>query len=724
MATTTAISPSGVYTDWNTGPEAAPYIKRSKYLAAALQGMQDSGQHIQSYPELGLKLLANAVLAYGDKRNDEKLKAAQQKDIGNEMSNMLTSLGGSSAPASPAATIATPDTAQPDTTIAAAPQSAPITSSELAPATPAAMGRPSRDLDLLARTLIGEAGNQGPQGQQAVAQVILNRAKQSGQPIADVIMAKGQFEPWNNPQKRSQLLQLDPNSPQYQEALTNAQAVLNGSAQLPPEIAGADHFYAPKAQAALGRPTPSWDNGTGIDLGGHRFFNLNGGQSPAPSAPPQGSAPPAPMGAPPQPQMANAQPQLSMPELAGPQGGPQPFQIAQNGGLPPMPSSAMGGAPAAPQAPPGGHGATADEIALIKSLMGSGNPQKVEAARQLALKIQQRIAAPPSYKIQMINGVPAYVPEDPRDGGMLPIQVPDSFRSQTQSAESAGIPAPHGTTYTVDPLGNRTAIYTPAPGYQQNGSGLAPIQGGPNDPRAPQNAYSAPYKIEGAPGLYVNSPTGKPELAAASEYGPAQLAELRNNILKSDEYKTATESYEAFQAMRDNVGKANGMSAYSIRDTFARAINPGAVARVGTIQAIEHAQGVPEQIKSFLLNLKGEGNMSPEVQQQILDATLPFVKANMNSAQRLNQSNADYAHRHHIDPLDVTAPLPELPGRFVVPKVAPNGSNPLPGNGAPAGHNGVGGVPARPVPGGPPVKAPDGHSYTVDQNGRYYRVDP
>jgi spore germination cell wall hydrolase CwlJ-like protein len=732
MATTNAMSPSGVYTDWNTGPEAAPYIKRSKYLAAALQGMQESGKSIQSYPELGLKLLSQAILSYGDKKNDEKLKGAQQKDIGNEMSTMLTSLGGGATP-SPSApdTSMSPQMAMGDTSIAPAPQSAPITSTDLPSLAPPTTAKSSRDLDLLARTLLGEAGNQGPQGQQAVAQVIVNRAKQSGQPISDVIMAKGQFEPWGNPRTRAQLEAIDTNSPQYQDALTNAQAVLNGSAQLPPAVAGADHFYSPTSQAKLGRPPPSWDNGSGTDMGGHRFFGLGyGGQPPvAPGAPPQGmpqspQAPPAPPPMQQQPQMAQTPPQLSMTELAGPQGGAQPFQVAQNGGLPPMPSSAMGGAPAAPQPPQGGHGATPDEIALIKSLMASNNPQKVEAARSLALKIQQRIAAPPSYKIQMVNGVPAYVPEDPRDGGMLPIQVPGSFRSQTQSAESAGIPAPHGTTFNVDPLGNRTQVYAPPTGYQQGPNGLAPIQGGPNDPHAPQNAYSAPYKIEGAPGLYVNSPTGKPEQAATAEYGPGQLAELRNGILKSDDYKTATESYEAYQAMRDNVGKANGMSAYSVRDTFARAINPGAVARVGTIQAIEHAQGVPEQIKSFMLNLQGEGNMSPEIQQQILDATLPFVQANMRSVQSLNRSNADYAKRHHIDPADVTAPLPPLPDRFVLPKVQGNGSDTLSHDGGAPANSGVGGIPARPRPGQAPVQAPDGNYYIADPKrpGKYLRV--
>jgi spore germination cell wall hydrolase CwlJ-like protein len=301
--------------------------------------MQESGKSIQSYPELGLKLLSQALLSYGDKKNDAKLKAAQQTDLGNETTSMLAGLTGASpAPAdAPAASMAF--ASEQDPSLTSAPTSAPITSSPLAPV---AAPKSSRDLDLLARTLIGEAGNQGDQGQQAVAQVIKNRADKSGMTIPDVIMAKGQFEPWGNPKTRAKLEGLDPNSPQYQAALTNAQAVMGGTAQLPPNVAGADHFYSPTAQAALGRPNPSWDNGTGADLGQHRFLSLGynappgyqpqGGQG---QPPPQGGMPP--MGQPPGPQAPA--PQLSMPELAqGPQGGPQPFQVAQNGGLPPMPS--------------------------------------------------------------------------------------------------------------------------------------------------------------------------------------------------------------------------------------------------------------------------------------------------------------------------------------------------------------------------------------------------
>jgi len=126
------------------------------------------------------------------------------------------------------------------------------------------------DLDYLVRTVYGEAANQGPVGQQAVAAVIRNRAMQGKQSFRDVVLAKNQFEPWGS--RANELRGLDPNSPKYQRILQAVRPVVDG--ELPDPTNGATHFYAPKAQAALGRKAPSWDNGTGVDLGDHRFFKL------------------------------------------------------------------------------------------------------------------------------------------------------------------------------------------------------------------------------------------------------------------------------------------------------------------------------------------------------------------------------------------------------------------------------------------------------------------
>jgi len=138
--------------------------------------------------------------------------------------------------------------------------------------TPASSGAKSlsRDEDLAVRTIIGEAKGEGARGWEGVADVIRNRSKQSGKSFADVVLAPGQFEPWSS--RKKELESYDSSSPIFQQVARTVLPVLRGEKRGP--AGDATHFYGPASQAALGRPAPSWDNGKGIDIGNHRFFNL------------------------------------------------------------------------------------------------------------------------------------------------------------------------------------------------------------------------------------------------------------------------------------------------------------------------------------------------------------------------------------------------------------------------------------------------------------------
>jgi hypothetical protein len=127
------------------------------------------------------------------------------------------------------------------------------------------------DRDRVIRTVVAEAGNQGPVGMQSVAGVIRNRAVNGGfggNTPSGVVTAPNQFEPWNTAEGRARMEAIDPNSAQYRQAASALDRAYTGD----DPTGGATHFYAPKAQAALGRAAPSWDDGTGRDIGDHRFF--------------------------------------------------------------------------------------------------------------------------------------------------------------------------------------------------------------------------------------------------------------------------------------------------------------------------------------------------------------------------------------------------------------------------------------------------------------------
>jgi spore germination cell wall hydrolase CwlJ-like protein len=133
------------------------------------------------------------------------------------------------------------------------------------------------DLEIMARTLYGEARGEIPAGQIAVAWCIRNRAEidlhQDGRPdwwgegIAGVCQKPFQFSCWNaSDPMRPKLLAAS--SAQLKDCLAACFAVLTGEA--PDPTGGATHYYADTI------PTPRWALGRSpvAAIGAHRFFRL------------------------------------------------------------------------------------------------------------------------------------------------------------------------------------------------------------------------------------------------------------------------------------------------------------------------------------------------------------------------------------------------------------------------------------------------------------------
>jgi spore germination cell wall hydrolase CwlJ-like protein len=241
--------------DFNADPDIA--LKRQFAALLMKQGMDTSP--VQHWTQ-GAARLAQALVA--------KKQMGELKEEGTKTRKTLadTLLGnGAAEPASPAAP------AQPlsPTSNTAGKVYA---NNEASPLDPPG----GTERDMLARALLAEAGNQGPQGMQAVANVVRNRAVSGqfgGDTPSGVLQKPSQFEPFNTEQGRAKMAGMDPNSPQFQQALVAIDRAYTGD----DPTKGATHFYAPKAQAALGRDAPKWDNGQGRDIGDHRFFGGAGG---------------------------------------------------------------------------------------------------------------------------------------------------------------------------------------------------------------------------------------------------------------------------------------------------------------------------------------------------------------------------------------------------------------------------------------------------------------
>ncbi|WP_226552980.1 cell wall hydrolase [Celeribacter naphthalenivorans] len=148
----------------------------------------------------------------------------------------------------------------------------------------AAIGQPSGDRDLLAKTLMAEAGGEGAQGMLAAGAVIDNRRKTGGygDGFDGVIMKPGQFSAWNgvtgyaNGQGGLDMARMKPSEDAYRVA----DAILSGQYQDP--TGGATHYYNPAAA------NPAWGQKAGGDwqrIGNHVFGFADAGRGGAPSQP-------------------------------------------------------------------------------------------------------------------------------------------------------------------------------------------------------------------------------------------------------------------------------------------------------------------------------------------------------------------------------------------------------------------------------------------------------
>lgn len=124
-------------------------------------------------------------------------------------------------------------------------------------------------LDVLARTLWGEARGEGEAGMCAVASVILNRAARPGwwgRSVAEICLKPHQFSCWlpGDP-NRDAMLAVDGSDPQFRLAQRIAAAALAGG--LTDATGGATHYHA----AGI---APAWIRGRAPEriIGRHLFY--------------------------------------------------------------------------------------------------------------------------------------------------------------------------------------------------------------------------------------------------------------------------------------------------------------------------------------------------------------------------------------------------------------------------------------------------------------------
>lgn len=260
--------------------------------------------------------------------------------------------------------------------------------------------------------------------------------------------------------------------------------------------------------------------------------------------------------------------------------------------------------------------------------------------------------------VSVLTGIPANQPVDLKDDATLAKVANAIFSVENGPAVWKAYQSGQGRAPQALPA-QAPAAAAPAaaggPGWHEAG---------------PAERIAPPHAVPGLPGLYQEDPEGKLQQMPDTAYGPGQTIELQKNVTGSPEYQQAQAALSAYKAMMANGATMTGPSAYAILDTFARAINPGAVARPQVIDTIEKNLGIPAHVVGAMLNATGQGNLSPDARQQIIDAVVPFAQSHWDQANALNERNRAFAQRHGINPEDVVGPLDRRPERFVInPKV-------------------------------------------------------
>lgn len=128
------------------------------------------------------------------------------------------------------------------------------------------------DLEVLARTLWGEARGEGMEGMAAVANVVMNRVFAPGHPFGEgvqgVCLKPWQFSCWNPHDPNYPLLttEREPGGHAWDEAKVLASAALDGL--LPDRTDGATHYVV----ASIEKPGWSFTMDRTTVIGHHAFY--------------------------------------------------------------------------------------------------------------------------------------------------------------------------------------------------------------------------------------------------------------------------------------------------------------------------------------------------------------------------------------------------------------------------------------------------------------------
>lgn len=150
----------------------------------------------------------------------------------------------------------------------------------IAPApNPAPSAYQLRQIEMVARTIWGEARGESEEGQYAVGFVIRNRVFSDRYPdeYEQVVLQRKQFSVWDaldSPGVPQRLRSLTENDAGYSQAYRIAQEIVSQRVSTPSRFVGVLHYLNPDLRLYPSGQLPSWTRAAtdSFDIGNHRFY--------------------------------------------------------------------------------------------------------------------------------------------------------------------------------------------------------------------------------------------------------------------------------------------------------------------------------------------------------------------------------------------------------------------------------------------------------------------
>ncbi len=519
---------------------------------------------------------------------------------------------------------------------------------------PSPLDPPSgQDRDKAVRTIIAEAGNQGPVGMQAVASVIRNRAANGGyggDTASGVVTARNQFEPWNTAAGRSKMAAIDPNSREYQAASAALDRAYTGD----DPTNGAKNFIEPRLQTSLGRPMPAWAQGPGQMIGDHKFI---GGAPRSTQAVADALGQPAPY-------------QVAGTATAAPsQGNDAMMQTAlalgTTGGAPQQPQGAMG--QIAQALGSGGRSATQPTAAapapsMDKLIQAASNPYISDDARKAVMGVLNALLA--GQKVSTVDLGNAIGVMDQR--GNLLRSIPKGEPNKGPEFGEVGTDPNTGEKIMGwrDPRSQTVTPYQP-PAPQGQGSSVIPQTPAGVDPKVWRKAQSERATADAMPA------------------DPKSVSALRNEVQGLPSYKNLAQAAPVYKSMTDAAGRDNRAADVNLIYGLAKVMDPGSVVRESEMSVAQAIATLPQRLQAEVKSqMASTGRLSPELRSEIMTEAHSRVNAYRQMFDQDAQMYRGIAERGRMNIADV---LPDF-GEFA-PWSPPKAAAPATTSPAPNGNN-------------------------------------